>query len=87
MIRAKNRPLLILLAGLMFVFNSACSSIPVEERAQKREDINQAAEETIEKLVEQGQKSILAGITGYGELERRQAKERQSGTRLFPDEV
>lgn len=46
------RSLLILCVCLMFVFATACSSIPVEERAQKREDINRAASETIDKLVE-----------------------------------
>ena len=57
------RPLLVLLAGLMFVFNSACSSIPVEERAQKREDINQAAEETI------GPGDFTFFVTAYGEAD------------------
>lgn len=42
-----------LIVGLLFLFATACSSIPVEERAQKREDINRSAEETIDKLVEQ----------------------------------
>jgi hypothetical protein len=33
----------ILITSLLFVVTTACTSIPVEERAQKREDINQAA--------------------------------------------
>ena len=46
------RPLLSLCVCLLFLLGSACTSILVEERAQKREDINRAAQETIDKLVE-----------------------------------
>lgn len=46
------RLVLLLSACLLILLGSACTSIPVEERAQKREDINRAAQETIEKLVE-----------------------------------
>ena len=46
------RLLLILFTSLLLVVTTACTSIPVEERAQKREDINRAAQETIDRLVE-----------------------------------
>jgi lipid-binding SYLF domain-containing protein len=41
-----------LIVCLLFLFGSACASIPVEERAQKRHNINRAAQETIDNLVE-----------------------------------
>ncbi len=46
------RSLPALIVCLLVLFGSACSSIPVEERAQKREDINRAAQETIDRMVE-----------------------------------
>ena len=50
---SSTRLLTVLVTSLLLIVTTACTSIPVEERAQKREDINRAAEESISELVEQ----------------------------------
>ena len=43
-------------------------------------------DEAVEKLIERSKETIVETIRKHGEIERRMTKERQSGTRIFPEE-